>query len=118
MSKKKPPTKPTGPKRPPKGGGYRVLALLALLLFAAPACGADGDGEDIATCAVLGALVAEHLLLNLDCDPELEYLVEFGAACNRDRPDEAEALACLSAVYELGECPQGLPNACVEFGAQ
>lgn len=84
---------------------------LALVLSA---CGGETT-DHVATCTVLGGLVGEHLLVELDCPLDPSFLVDFGVACASNQPTEEEALGCLEAIYALEECPDTLPAECLLF---
>lgn len=109
MGKKK--TK--GPKKPPKYPRIAAVALAAALSTTA-ACG-DEYFEQGATCAVLGGLIAEHLVVDLGCTLQFSFLVDFGTACVANDPSDEDALGCLARVYELQTCPDFLPDACLLF---
>lgn len=113
------PKGPKGPKKPRPRPIYRALrslALDALWLAWLYTAGCGGEVVDhVATCTVLGGLVGERLVVEMECPLEPTFLVDFGVACAANEPTEEEALACLGAVYELAECPDTLPAECLLF---
>lgn len=114
-------TKPKGPKKPPRPPKYRIMALFALMLAVAPACG-DELVEQGIDCGDLAVHLADWLYLDdqgLSCGLESapNFVIEFGFACVQEGPSEEEKLECLGAVYELTECPASLPSACLLFAA-
>lgn len=90
------------------------MGLILASLLATTACSSETT-DHVATCTVLGGLVGEHLLVELDCPLEPTFLVDFGVACAANEPTEEEALGCLEAVYALERCPDTLPAACLLF---